>query len=266
MITRDATHNLIKRTRPLVVAIDGELGAGKTTLASELSRIHNYSCIHLDDFLQQEQGMFVNAIKLSELRKALHVAKRPLIIEGICLLQILRLLDVSPSVHVFLGHEHGNVQYKSSPIISEVDKYIQEYQARETADLRLCAMQYHQTNQLDVDIAYIKAKTIVSAILALGGILAIIVGALVLNSGIQSENSTVLSILGAEVTAKGVGAVILSSSVMWAYFSYLSRPNYSRTRESRTNITEDGVHEQYEFDSATMNIARPRNMSGRVKP
>ncbi|SEI48383.1 hypothetical protein SAMN05421831_102296 [Allopseudospirillum japonicum] len=116
-----------------------------------------------------------------------------------------------------------------------------------------------RTNQLDVDIAYIKAKAIVSGFLAFGGIVSIFVGAFVFNAGISSENTTLINILGAEVTAKGIGAVILSSSVPWAYFSYLSRPNYSRARESRTNTTADGTQEVYEFDSSTMKSAQPRN-------
>jgi hypothetical protein len=252
--------------RPQIIAIDGELGAGKTTFAANLSRENYYSCIHLDDFLAHEQAAFVTALKLHEIRKALELVRGPFIVEGVCVLQVLDLLGVTPSMHIFLHRAYGCSQYKQSPIVLEVETYIREYRAPINADMRLCIMQNSQTNQLDVDIAYIKAKTVVSSILALGGVVATIVGAFVLNSGIQTENITVLSILGAEVTAKGIGAVILSSSVLWAYFSYLSRPNYSRTKESRTSLTADGAHENYEFESSTMASTRPMSIGRQDVP
>lgn len=251
---------LIERTYPSIIAIDGELGAGKTTISNELSKLYGYPCIHLDDYLKRGQRQFINALNLNNVKAVLTRAKRPVIIEGVCILEALGLLGATPDVHIFLKTVHDKSKYKKSSIVTEVDQYINAYNAQDRANLKLSIMTNNQTNQLDVDIAYIKAKTLVSCILALGGIVSIIVGSLVLTSGIQSENSTIIKILDAEITAKGVGAVILSSSVLWAYFSYLSRPNYSRKKESRSNIAADGTHETYEYETATMLGAEPKNI------
>ena len=59
------------------------------------------------------------------------------------------------------------------------------------------------TTQHDVDIAYLKSRILFSALLALGGILLIIVGGLLLNSGLQGNDSAVFKILGSEILAKG---------------------------------------------------------------
>lgn len=122
--------------------------------------------------------------------------------------------------------------------------------------MRACIIKNPETNQLDVDIAYIKAKTIASTALVFGGIVASVVGAFVLTNETQAENSAVLPILGTEVTAKGIGAIIISSSAPWAYFAYLARPNYSQTKENRISFKADGTHSNYLFESATMCSAR----------
>ena len=122
-------------------------------------------------------------------------------------------------------------------------------------------MNRFETNQLDVDIAYLKSKTLVAVVLGIGGMAALAVGAFVLTSGISTQDSAVFKVLGAEISAEGIGAVILASSLLWAYFAYLTRPKYSRRKEIRNETSSDGSQSRYEFESATMAaVAHPEKI------
>ena len=49
-------ENQMKRKRPLVIALDGRCGSGKSTLSRRLSDTYPCSVIHMDDFfLRPEQ-------------------------------------------------------------------------------------------------------------------------------------------------------------------------------------------------------------------
>ncbi len=43
-------HNLKKRKSPILVALDGRCGAGKTTFAAQIQKAENCNVIHMDDF------------------------------------------------------------------------------------------------------------------------------------------------------------------------------------------------------------------------
>ena len=181
-----------------------------------------------------------------------------MIVEGVCILTILSRMGFAPSLHFFLYRVDGDNYKQGNQLVAEVGKYIKETDAPRKAN-KIITMNNSQTNQLDVDIAYIKSKTIVSVILAIGRIVALLVGAYVLSSGISSENSAVFEVLGAKITTEGIGAVILGSSVLWAYFSYLAKPKYSRRRVVKSSTSPDGTQSQYEFESATMTAAEPES-------
>ena len=108
------------------------------------------------------------------------------------------------------------------------------------------------TNHLDVDIAYLRSKTIVSVALSLGGIASLVVGAYIISSGISATESAVLEIGGARLTAEGLGAVVMGTAAFWGYFAYRARPKYSRRSETRSFVAPDGSREDYSFESATM--------------
>ena len=117
------------------------------------------------------------------------------------------------------------------------------------ADLNLGSL--NMKTQHDVDIAYLKSRTLFSSLLALGGILSIIVGALLLNAGLQGGDSAVFKVLGAEISAKGIGGVILTTSAVWAYLAYRSRPVYRHKKETKKSVGSDGSIEEWETESST---------------
>ena len=213
-----ATQEIMRNVPNGVIAIDGELGAAKTTFSNELSNIYEIPIIHVDDYLTKGQNQYVAALKIDDLKEAIRNSPLPVIIEGVCLLSVLTVIEVNPVLHVFIYRGGSSDYKKNSSVVEEVENYITKSQSPYISD-KTFYMNSPQTNQLDVDIAYIKSKTLVSVILALGGVMALLVGAYVLTSGVSNNDSAVFEILGAKITAEGIGAVILSSSVLWAYFS-----------------------------------------------
>jgi len=238
-----------------IIAIDGDLGCGKTKLANELSEKIQIPVLHVDDFLIPNTGRFLDSIKYFDLKKNLKEAGSRVIIEGICLLDVLDKINVKYSKYLFIERKE-NDPYKNSGLLSEVA----DYKKRKRLMIDSAKAQFMnnvETNQLDVDIAYLKSKTLVAVVLAIGGMTALAVGAYVLTSGISTQDSAVFKILGAEVSAEGIGAVILASSVLWAYFAYLARPKYSRRKEVRNETGSDGSQRSYEFESSTMAAVEP---------
>ena len=245
----------IKKKRVAVIGIDGYLGVGKTTIAALLSRRLGYTCIHLDDYLDPGKGRFIDNLDIASLEQAVRV--RPLIIEGLCLMEVLNRLYVHAELLIFVSGINASRNTKDSRLFDEVDRYFQKYLPSETAGVIFSMNDYTRNSSDEVDIAYIKAKTAVSIVLAIGGILSILVGALVFVLGLESGDTALIKLAGVEVSAKGIGGVILVTSAVWAYLAYLARPIYRRRREIKETTKDDGTIERHEFESSTQALARP---------
>ena len=114
-------------------------------------------------------------------------------------------------------------------------------------------MQY----RVEVDVAYIKAKTALAITLAIGGMLALCVGVLVLLYGVNGQDELLFKIAGAEMSAKGLGGVIMGTSAVWAYCAYRSRPKYSRVEQTSEKRSADGGMERSSYTSATQFVVSP---------
>jgi len=80
------------------------------------------------------------------------------------------------------------------------------------------------STRADIDIAFIQAKTKLAVALAIGGMLALAVGLTVLLYGVVGQDHTLVKAANFEVSASGLGGVIMTTSVLWAFFSYKCRP------------------------------------------
>ena len=108
----------------------------------------------------------------------------------------------------------------------------------------------------EIDIAYIHSRTLVSVALAVGGILQTVTGAVLLNSGLSQQATATIKLMGVEISATSLGAVVLCTSAVWGYLSYLARPQYSHRTESRKLKRPDGWEEEVELSAATQPMAR----------
>jgi hypothetical protein len=250
----------LRSRQPGIIGIDGALGCGKTTLARHLCNELQCESLHLDSYLLKGQGSFVSSIQYRDLCDAIAHKKRPFILEGLCLLAVVEHLPLRPDFLVYVDPEVRFRNARKSPLLqSEVREYIEKYSPRAKADAVISLEDLHMGSSHDVDIAFIRSKTIVSVVLALGGLLQTVVGALLLNAGLNDQGTATLKIMGGEVSASGLGGIVLCTSVMWAYFAYLARPKFSSRSETRNTVNSDGSSESYEFRSSTQIGAEPES-------
>lgn len=85
-----------------VVGLDGGNGIGKTTLSNKIGEDYGFSIIHLDDFLNKNQDGYVGQIRVGELEEKIEASQKPLIIEGCCLREILKLLSIEAEAIVYM--------------------------------------------------------------------------------------------------------------------------------------------------------------------
>jgi hypothetical protein len=95
-----------------IAAIEGFSDSGKTTLADYLGKQLAISVFHLDSFARKfsRPPPYPECIDLAGLRGALdrREVSRPAIVEGICLRDVLALINVSPVVFVYLKRTGSN--------------------------------------------------------------------------------------------------------------------------------------------------------------
>lgn len=249
MTTIEKLSRDLKSRRPPIIGIDGPLASGKTTLAKQLALEFDFSCIHIDNFLDGSERKYYSTIKFKELKEQIESSSSPLIIEGVCLLKIFNAIKIVPDYLVYIISSVDGYRRKADRLETEVEDYIQMYQPEKRADLKMRSI--NMNTQHDVDIAYLKYRTIFSSLLAIGGIISIIAGILLLSAGLEGSDSAIFKVLGAEISAKGIGGVILSTSAVWAYLAYRSRPVYRHKKETKKSIGSDGAVEEWETESST---------------
>jgi len=142
----------------------------------------------------------------------------------------------------------------------EVGDYLREFLPRTRAHRIITLEQLSMsdgTNSFDVDIAFIRAKTMVVIALVCGGLAQTLCGALILGLDVNQQGTATLSVLGMQISASGFGGIVMATSVMWGYFAYLARPKYSRVSESTRTTRPDGTIETHEHSSSTQIRAAP---------
>ena len=99
---------------PLLIGVDGRDGSGKSSLASWLAWQFGTPAIYLDTFLDSPEAERLTW-RTDDLRRVLDTRlqpsnPRPLIVEGICLLAVLKATGRVPDFLIFIakkGHKGG---------------------------------------------------------------------------------------------------------------------------------------------------------------
>jgi hypothetical protein len=103
-----------------IVGIDGDMGAGKSTLAREINAAIGGTIISVDDFLEGNGQPYLSQLDFGRLSKALSGATPPIVIEGVLLQDVLHRLGLSADCTVFARREYeGITMHGSSAEISE---------------------------------------------------------------------------------------------------------------------------------------------------
>lgn len=85
-----------------IIGIDGRDGVGKTTLAHALATATGGTVVSLDNFLRKTEEDYVSQLTQTDLRVALSVHQRPIIIEGVCLLAALESVREKPNLLIYV--------------------------------------------------------------------------------------------------------------------------------------------------------------------
>ncbi len=213
----------LRRLTSGIIAIDGHLGAGKTWVADRLGQRHGLPVVHVDDYLLPGRRAYVAALRLTELAATLGRHRGKIIIEGVCLLDVLARVGREPALHLFV-HDDRAARGSTHPVAGEVTDYVSRTNAPRKAKRAFTMKPCSPTNQYDVEITYLKLRALLSCTFATGGIAALLVGALLLATGADAPPSTLLVVGGLPLTVVGLGLAALASSLLWVLLAYAARP------------------------------------------
>jgi hypothetical protein len=118
--------------RKLTIGIDGVDGVGKSPLARFLSWQLGMPSIETDMFL--EKGETYPSLRYSDLKNLIefrHTLDRPLIIEGLYLLQVLDYLEINPDILIYVASKdfEGSFSFRKG-----LKDYRNKYKPQEKAD------------------------------------------------------------------------------------------------------------------------------------
>lgn len=121
-----------------IIAIDGRPGSGKTTLARYLAWRFNISLAETDLFLIRHTGLTYRKDELDRVIEARLVKPRPIIVEGVAVLQLLEWLNRRPDYTVYVATEeaprpsYGDHDNPDADLgyVSPLDAALNEYDAR----------------------------------------------------------------------------------------------------------------------------------------
>jgi len=97
----------IRAINAVRIGIDGIDGAGKSTLAREISGALGLPCISLDSFLEKKKDGYVEHIDYPKLKATLEKLEG-YVVEGVCLYQVLGRIQLAPSANIYIKRmQHG---------------------------------------------------------------------------------------------------------------------------------------------------------------
>jgi hypothetical protein len=85
-----------------IIAIDGFMSSGKTILVKFLSNKLNYPYMDLDCYCNKDFGIYVQSLRMNDVRQFIDEKNANLFIAGVCILDVLDALGLSPNlcIHV----------------------------------------------------------------------------------------------------------------------------------------------------------------------
>ena len=131
------------------IIIDGDQGAGKSSLANEMAEVLGANVISLDDFLPGNHAVYWEQIQYESLHSKISSSGPKVIIEGVCILKILAQIHVPYDYHVFIelrngfsGWEYGyylseTAKQPKSKLTQNIIRYYKEFKPFEICDLFL---------------------------------------------------------------------------------------------------------------------------------
>lgn len=104
-------------------------------MASKLANKLGYVHINLDDYLQKHRGDFLGHIKYEILKTKIENIEVPIIIEGVCLLAVLKKLKKNPDLLIYIKRMSDDGWWRDEAIC-EVNEDIDEFFSKEENNLK----------------------------------------------------------------------------------------------------------------------------------
>ena len=101
----EALEHRVLEIRDGLITFDGCMLAGKTGLMREIARRLGMQGLDLDDFVDRQQGVFVEALRLQELTAAIeqaHAKTGVVLLSGICMLEVLERIGRESNLTVYV--------------------------------------------------------------------------------------------------------------------------------------------------------------------
>jgi len=131
----EALKPILYNLPPIIVAIDGRVGTGKTTLGRFLAWRFNITLVETDLFMHRKNGEFVYKNgQVAEIIDYRLNKDRPVIVEGVVALRLLEEMNHEPKFHIHLICEESQ---GLSITEREWEKYNNQYNPSKKAQLIL---------------------------------------------------------------------------------------------------------------------------------
>lgn len=101
----DAIQERIRGQRQPLIGVDGAYGSGKSTLAKALAEALGGRVFELDQYTQQDGQPYRQQLRYTEMERDLRAARapgRPIVVDGICLLDVLDRIKATADVLVYV--------------------------------------------------------------------------------------------------------------------------------------------------------------------
>lgn len=117
-----------------LIIIDGVDGSGKSTIAREISQRLGYSHIELDKYLEKNRKAYVKYIKYNLLKDKIEGFNNPIIIEGVCVLAVLKKLKIEHDFLIYVKRmskygywRDGNLYDVKEDVNGHISNQIKDY-------------------------------------------------------------------------------------------------------------------------------------------
>jgi uridine kinase len=83
-----------------IISVDGWTGAGKSCFLKNFEIESNK--LSMDDYFEKNQGVYLDVIRYDELKKIISEFEGLIIIEGICILEVLDNIGIKPDLKIYV--------------------------------------------------------------------------------------------------------------------------------------------------------------------
>jgi len=229
----DEIAEQIRWTDASLIALDGLPGSGKTTFAASLSALLTIRAVHLDDYLGRDCTGFTDFLRYEDLQRAL--LQRPVIVEGVCMLDVLDRLELRPDQFIYVQAPFAERHLdRNHPLVREVRAYAERSRPVERANLVLARSESvakkHKNltvRQSIIDACLMRNRSQISLGLAAAGMIMLATGAILVVAGSSAHGEAVTRVDGRDFSLVGAGLLTMLMSSIWIF---LARSALPRTR------------------------------------